>query len=177
MKSRSYAVGAGLSAAMVGEAVSVTLHTLDSEGLPCIKPIEAIQCELTSDTQPAELTPEPSNKSTPLTPDENCCSVRFMRDNVYEIAYTPIARGKQLLHIKVEGKHTRGSPFPILVKLPLDQLGSPVRIIQNAVALAVTRKGHVIMATMESSLRCLENTGRGSSTLVEWLWTPETGTS
>ena len=147
VKPTSYAVGAGLHAAVQGEAVSITLHTVDTEGLPCVKSMESIQCELTSEIQPESAT-ELSDVVTPPTPDESSCSVCFVRDNEYTVIYTPTKRGNHHLHVKVEGQHIRGSPFPVLVKPTFKQLGIPVRTIKVVApfGLAATRKGRIIVA-------------------------------
>ena len=72
--------------------------------------------------------------------------------NQYEISYQPTKRGRHQLHIKVEGEHIKGSPFPVTVKLPVQKLGTPIKIIGGVKypwGVAVNKRGEVIVTEAE----------------------------
>ena len=52
------------------------------------------------------------------------CSIMAIEASKYEISYQPSSRGRHQLHIKVEGEHIKGSPFPVTVRLPVKKLGT-----------------------------------------------------
>ena len=60
------------------------------------------------------------------------------------------------VHIKVEGEHIKGSPFPVTVKLPVQKLGTPIRTISGVKepwGMAVSQRGEIIVT--ESSEHCI----------------------
>ena len=66
----------------------------------------------------------------------------------YEISYQPTSRGRHQLHIKVEGEHIKGSPFPVVVKLPVRKLGTPIKTIggvNKPWGVAVNKRGDIIV--------------------------------
>ena len=77
----------------------------------------------------------------------------------YEISYQATSRGRHQLHIIVEGKHIKASPFPVLVKKPLDQLGKAMQAINGGytdngewhelngpMGVAINAKGNIIVS-------------------------------
>jgi DNA-binding beta-propeller fold protein YncE len=137
---KCYASGKGLELAKVGKPATVVLHIVDEKGEAYSVPMEIITCEFVSVA---------NDKKTK-------CSIKAKHAGQYEIIYQPTGRGRHQLHIKVEGKHIKGSPFPILVKLPLHQLGTPVKIISGVKdpwGVAVNKKGEIIVA--ESTGHCI----------------------
>ena len=110
---KCYGAGKGLKVAKVGEATTAILHLLDYKGKACTQIVETPTCE--------------------LIPENSCetidCSVKKIEENQYEISYQPTRRGRHWLHIKVEGKHIKGSPFLVTVKLPVKILGAPIKTI------------------------------------------------
>ena len=130
--SKCQATGKGLEAAMVGERSIVITQIINFDGQPCDKLIKSLQCELSSETTGARLRG----------------SVEKMEQGQYRISYQPTIRGRHQLHIKVEEQHIRGSPFDVMVKLPVDKLGIPIRIIdgvQGARGVVVNQKGEVVV--------------------------------
>ena len=88
-----YATGPGLEAAKVGETASVDVQGVNFWGEPC--EVQTLQCELVS-----EITGIPVTISTCLN----------------EVKYTPIVKGRNQLHIKINNQHIKGSPFTVPVK-------------------------------------------------------------
>ena len=56
--------------------------------------------------------------------------------------YQPASRGRHQLHIKVEGDHIKGSPFPVTVKLPVLTL----RGVNRAIGVAFNKRSEIIVA-------------------------------
>ena len=131
----SYATGKGLQihAATSGEEAIVTVYICDIEGRVCSKPVKSLTCELTSDNGHDEI------KGT----------VKVIQAGKYEVSYQPRDRGRHQLHIKVEGEHIKGSPFPVTVKLPVQKLGAPIKTITGVKepwGVAVNQKGEILVA-------------------------------
>ena len=112
---KSYATGKGLEVAVRGEKATAIVHVCDKEGRVCPEPDESLTCELTSDTNC----------------DKIKGSVKKRKDGQFEMSYQASSRGRHQLHIKVEGDHIKGSPFSVTVKLPVRELGTPVRSING----------------------------------------------
>jgi tripartite motif-containing protein 2/3/tripartite motif-containing protein 71 len=70
-------------------------------------PLKSLKCEL-SPTSPSSL------------PTKALYTFNKGVQDPHQISYKPTAKGKHQLHIKVKGRHIRGSPFTVLVKLPLE---------------------------------------------------------
>ena len=88
------------------------------------------------------LTSELVSNSTGVTMD---CSVKKIASK-YEISYQGVIRGRHHLHIKVEGEHIEGSPFPVIV---MKKFGTPIKIIDGVKwpwGVAVNQMGEAIVA-------------------------------
>ena len=130
---KSYATGKGLEVAVRGEKATAIVHLLDEEGKVCPQPFKSLSCELTSDTNS----------------DKVKDSVKKTKDGQFEISYQPTSRGRHQLHIKVKGEHIKRSPFSVAVKLPVKELGNPVRTINGVKkpwGVAVNQRGEVVVA-------------------------------
>ena len=90
------AEGTGLHVAVVGETATATVYVVDKKGREWQHPVE-VSCELVSSDGSSQVRGE-ANK---------------VKDNQYVISYHPQHRGQHFLHIRVEGKHISGSPFPL----------------------------------------------------------------
>ena len=133
-----YAVGKGLEVADIYEKATAILHVVNDKGKACTKPVETLTCELVSDE------------------DIGCSVKKTEASGQYEISYQTTRRGKHQLHIKVEGKHIKGSPFPVTVKLPVKMLGTPIKTISGIKkpwGVAVNQREEIIIA--ESSKNCV----------------------
>ena len=136
---KCYATGKGLRVSVAGERTTAVLHIVNLEGKPCSTPTETITCELTCDA------PTCTNSK------QSMCTVEklHIEANQYEISYKPTSRGRHQLHIKVESEHIKGSPFAVTVKLPIQKLGTPLRIISGMImprGIKVNQRGEIIIA-------------------------------
>ena len=125
---KCYAAGTGLKVAQLGESASVVLNVIDQRGKACTKPVENLSCE--------------------FVPEKIDCSVKKIEANQYKICYHATNRGRHQLHIKIEGEHIKGSPFPVTVKVPVQMLGTPIKMIsgvRDPWGVVVNQKGEVIV--------------------------------
>ena len=136
---KCYATGKGLESAKVGERATAVVHIVSDNEQACVAPVE-IECELVS----------------VLADAKTRCLVKNLEASKYEVSYQPTSRGRHQLHIKVEGEHIKGSPFTVTVKLPVQKLGTPVRVIGGLNCpwgVAINQRGEIIVA--ESSGHCI----------------------
>ena len=136
---KSYVSGEGKKTT-VGEPTTVTFHAIDRYGKECQKTVTEITSELVSCTD------------TTTTK----CQVRREGKSKYEIQYQPATRGKHQLHIRINGKSIKGSPYTVLARPPLQSLGKPVKIIGNIkspLGIATNSKGEIIV--IESGANCV----------------------
>ena len=132
-KVSSFAMGKGLKIAEPGEKATAVLTVVGHRGEACPIPVESLTCELVSET----------------TGEKKDGSVKKTGDSQYEISYQPASRGRYQLHIEVEGDHIKGSPFPVTVKLPVQKLGTPIKIVSGVNypwGVAVNQRGEVIIS-------------------------------
>ena len=137
---KCYATGKGLEVAKLGEEATAILHVVDCKEKAHIKPVEILTGELVSE----------------ITSEKIGCSMKKTDTSQYEISYQATSRGRHQLHIKVEGEHIKGSPFPVTVKLPVQKLGTPIKTIsgvKNPWGVAVNQQGEVII--VENSGHCV----------------------
>ena len=132
---KCYATGKGLEVAEPGETATAVLYIVDPKEKACSTPVQTLTCELVSES----------------TSEKIDCSVKNTEaSGQYEISYQATSRGsRHQLHIKVEGEHIKGSPFPVTVKLPVQKLGTPIKIIsgvKNPWGVAVNQRGEIIVA-------------------------------
>ena len=57
------------------------------------------------------------------------CDVYETDSGVFEFSYCGTRRGQHKLSVEVNGRHI--NTFPVLVTLPLNMLGKPVRVIEH----------------------------------------------
>ena len=93
---KCYAEGKGLEVAKCGERATAVLHLVDECEKACSTPMETVSCELVA------------------VPKKIDCSVKKEGDSQYAISYQTSSPGKYQLHVKVEGEHIKGSPFPVM---------------------------------------------------------------
>ena len=129
---KCYATGEGLEVADPGERAIAVLHVVSNEGDAYTRPVETVTCELESNS----------------TGEKTKCAVKKTEGNRYEISYQATSRGRHQLHIKVEGEHVKGSPFPVTVKLPVQKLGTPVKTIgglDKPWGVAINQSGNIVV--------------------------------
>ena len=129
---KCHVTGKGLEVAEPGEKTTAVLHVVDQKGKAYTKPVETLTCEVVS-----------NNTDTKVD-----CSVKKVEANQYKITYQAIRRGRHQLHVKVEGEHIKGSPFPVAVKLPVQKLGTPIKTIggvKQSWGVAVNQRREVVL--------------------------------
>ena len=137
--SKCQATGKGLEVAMVGEKSTAVLQVINFKDQPCVESFLSLQCELSSEMTGARLRG----------------SVEKIEQGQYRISYQPTIRGRHQLHIKVEDRHIRGSPFDVMVKLPLEKLGIPIRTIDGVRGprgVEVNQKGEVVVTEADKHM-------------------------
>jgi tripartite motif-containing protein 2/3/tripartite motif-containing protein 71 len=131
--SKCHLTGKGAQVGAVGETSTAVLKACNLEGTPCKGPIEAFDCIVVS----------------MITGTRTSCSVERRGQSQYEISYQPTIKGRHQLHVKAEGQHILGSPFPIAVKSSIEKLGTPVQTIgglNRPRGVAINQRGEVVVA-------------------------------
>ena len=133
---RCYATGKGLEVATVGGQATAIMHAIGTDGKECEQRLVNTSCELVSDAG------GPTVKG----------AVQKKEKNKYTISYQPTHRGRHQLHVKVEGVPIRGSPFAVIAKLPIQNLGTPIKTIgglNRPWGVAVNQRGEIIVAELD----------------------------
>ena len=130
---KCYATGKGLEVAEPGEKATAVLHAVDRKEKAYSTPVETLTYELVSESTGEKI---------------NCSVKKTEARSQYKISYQATSRGRHQLHIKVEGEHIKGSPFTVLVKLPVKKLGTPIKTIiglKKPWGVAVHQKGEIMV--------------------------------
>ena len=127
-------VSGGMKTATVGKLATVTVHVcaIDQGGKEYRLPAKGLTAELV------------------------CCSdnaiikrpVRWEGDGKYEIQYQPVTRGRHQLHVRINGKSIKDSPYTMVARPPLQSLGKPVRTftkLQKPWGIATDSKERIII--------------------------------
>ena len=133
-------ISEGMNSATVGELATVTVRTFHVGGKEYQLPVKSLTAELVCCSDNATME----------------CEVRWEGDSKYEIQYQPVTRGQHQLHIRINGKSIKGSPYAVMARPPLQSLGKPVRTITNLQkpwGIATDSKGRIIIA--ESGADCI----------------------
>ena len=127
---KCHATGKGLKVAKAGERATAVLQVVDKEEESFLVSVKSVTGELVSET----------------TGEKKDCSVKKTGDSRYEISYQPASRGRHQLHIKVEGDHIKGSPFPVTV---VKKLGTSIKTIvgvKGPVGVAIRQRCDIVVA-------------------------------
>ena len=84
------------------------------------------------------------------------CTVKRTDACQYKISYMSKKRGVHSLHIKVDGRHYKKSPYKIVVSPSVKTRGKPVKVIEGLMqptGVALSKQGHVIV--VEESNKCV----------------------
>ena len=130
---KCYATGKGLEVATIRELATIILHAVEADGKECEQPLVNTSCELVSDAGGSTVKG----------------AVQKKEKNKYTISYQPTHRGRHQLHVKVEGVPIRESPFVVVARLPIQNLGTPIKTIgglNRPWGVAVNQRGEVIVA-------------------------------
>ena len=118
-----------MEVAEVGEKATAVLHISNSKGKARTVSIEALTCELVSTN----------------TGEKIDCLAKKIEPDEYKISYETTIQGRHQLHIKVDGEHIKGSPFPVIV---IKKLGTPIKTIREVKypwGVAVNKRGEIVM--------------------------------
>ena len=135
--------------ATVNHPTHVLVELRDSNGALC-----SLQQHITARLEPEAPTraagkwPWSKNKKPPETHVE----VTVTSPSQYKVSYTPVSRGRHKLHVQVNGRELKGSPFTITVYPDPTQLGHPVRVmtgISQPQAIAFNSRGEMIVSETE----------------------------
>ena len=132
-----HTTGKGLEVVELGDRATTVLHVVDQKGNAYMPLVQNLTCELVSNKVGENMD----------------CLVKKTEANQYEISYQTTDRGRHQLHIKVEGKHIKGSPFPIIV---IKKFGTPIKTISQVKepwGVAVNQKREIIVG--ESGSNCI----------------------
>ena len=138
----SYATGNGMKFAMKDTQTTVDVHPITRRNEECYHELTCT-CNLTGELVHTQ-------SGTVIK-----CDVSQENDR-HTIIYQPVYRGRHSLHIRVNGRHIRGSPFSIAVTPSLGSLRKPVRGVANLdepYCIAVNSKGQVVV--VESGIHCV----------------------
>ena len=119
--------------------VSLFLRTLDQYKMPHKIHTNKIICELVSNIDNTRIYGK----------------VRQVKDNQTEVSYRPTLVGRHQLHIKIDGKHIKGSPFAATVRIPIEKLGTPIKIIAGLKwpwGVVINKKGEILIAENHVSI-------------------------
>ena len=126
------AEGPGMKAAEVGKLAQFTVHIVYQNGWLCGEK-QVVWAELKSVVNESVLHTQVTAKGR----------------GVYEVAYTPLVRGRYTLIVKVNGTQISCSPFRVFAKIHPTQLGEPVDIVEGLVkpwGIALNSKQQLIVA-------------------------------
>ena len=137
---KCYATGDGIKTAIVNKAATATVQITDREGIEFTGPVRYFTAELVNNRNTATVK----------------CEVTREEGSKYKIRYQPTTRGKHQLHIWIDGKSIRGSPYPVVVGVSLQSLEKPIKIIDNLRkpwGITTDSKGRIVVA--ESGSHCV----------------------
>ena len=150
--SKCRATGKGVKNAMVGETSMLCVKFEDSRCKEPIKMPESLEFNLVSEVTGARLKHWKTERR---------------KQSHYDISYVPNIKGRHQLHIAVDGQQISGSPFSVVVKAPVEKLGTPIRIINigrvtRPVAIAINQKRDVFIAGTGRCCLSVFNPSRGN---------------
>ena len=130
-----YATGPGLKEATVNEETRFSVYTVTEGGEKCEDPNAVVTGELVSEDGRVVK-----------------CQVSKKEENRYELRYKPQHKGRFQIHVKVNGSHSKDSPFQVQV-VQLAQ-GTHVKTIGGLdipFKLAVSDTGEIVVAEYNSN--------------------------
>ena len=128
---KCHATGKGIETAVVREMSTAIVQTINFKSQPYEGVIQSLECELVSE----------------ISGTRTRGIVERRGESHYEISYQPTIKGRHKLHVKVEGRYIRGSPFTISVMSP-EKLGTPIltlRGVRRPWGVAINQRGEVIV--------------------------------
>ena len=132
----SYATGNGSKYATTGKQATVELHAMTRRNKKCDKKLN-ITAELVHTKSRATIE----------------CEVK-QENGRHKITYQPARRGKHNLHVRINGEHIRGSPYPIAITPSPQSLRKPVRVVRGLgtpYGITTNSKGQVLVAELKGN--------------------------
>ena len=128
----SYTSGNGSKYATIGEQATVELHAMTRRNKKCDKKL---------------------NITAELVHTKSRCEVK-QENGRHKITYKPARRGKHNLHIRINEKHVRGSPYLIAITPSPKSLRKPVRVVRGLNGprdTTTNSKGQIVVAEQEGN--------------------------
>ena len=138
--SKCLVTGSFEAAAVVGETSTAILHTVDFKRRLCSVPIQSSECELVSE----------------ITGTRIRGRIEKTGESRYQISYQPAVKGRHQLHITLGDQHVRESPFSVTAKSPVEELGTPIRMIRGVSrpwGVVINKRGEVVVT--EQDVACV----------------------
>ena len=132
----SYTTGNGSKYATIGEQATVELHAMTRRNKICDKKLN-ITAELVHTKSRATIE----------------CEVK-QENGRHKFTYQPARRGKHNLHIIINEKHIRGSPYPIAITSSPQSLRKPVRVVRGLNGprgTTTNSKGQIVVAELNAN--------------------------
>ena len=123
------ASGEGMTVAMSGQKVALSVVALDSEGSACSKPVDSLTCELVASDGSSRV------RGT----------VKRRDQYRYDITYKPQHGGKHQLHILVEDRPILNSPFTVTILPNLTAPANIIRDLEGPRSIAFREGGEVVV--------------------------------
>ena len=132
----SYTTGNGSKYATTGEQATVEVHVMTRRNKKCDKKLN-ITAELVHTKSRATIE----------------CEVK-QENGQHKITYQPARRGKHNLHIRINEKHIRGSPYPIAITPSPQSLRKPVRVVRGLngpYSTTTNSKGQIVVVEQKNN--------------------------
>ena len=126
------AEGPGTQVAEVSKSAQFAVYTMNQKGQLC-REEQAIEAKLKSFVNDSVMHAKVTSKER----------------GVYEVTYTPEARGRYELIVKVNGTQIAQSPFCVLTKMHPTLLGEPVKVIEGVMlpfGIALSSKQQLVVS-------------------------------
>ena len=137
---KCYCTGHGIKSAETGKLATFIVHAIDESDKEYRLPVKGLSIEVVSCKDNTKVE----------------CQVMRVGEGKYKLQYQPITRGQHQLHIRINGKSIKDSPYTVVARPSLQSLENPVRTIGNIQSpwgIAINSKGQIVVA--EWSRHCI----------------------
>ena len=137
---KCYCTGDGIKSPEIGKLATFIVHAIDESDKEYRLPVKGLSTEVVS-----------CKANTKVE-----CQMRRVGESKYELQYQPVTRGQHQLHIRINGKSIKDSPYTVVAMPSLQSLGKPVRTIRNIAlpwGIAINSKEQIVVA--ESGRHCI----------------------
>ena len=137
---KCHAVGKGLYVARVGKNTTAIVNVTCFAGLPQENIVKSIECALVSVMDDSRMP----------------CRINVVGQGQYEITYQPTIKGRHQLHVKVDHRHIRGSPFDVtVIDGATETIEFPIMTLYNVnhpIGVAINRQEQVLISEEEGQI-------------------------